>query len=466
MKVIIVGGGLVGSQLARHLIQEKGDVVLVERDEEVARHASNRLDCLVLQDEGNNLETLEEAGIAEADALVCVTDSDEVNIITCGLASSRYPKLLKIARVRNPEYAKLGALDSPMFGIDFLVHPDVEAARAVLRAVDHGALGDVLSIGDTPFELGAIDIDPDSAFAGKSVREFRALAGVECLLTLVEREAKCIIPTGRTSILGGDRIHVVAREQDIGSIFELAGREAKNLSRVGIVGGGHIGVRVLEGLLGETRQSPFEDALSLFRTKRKRRVVVIERDYQTCKEIASRFPGALVMNEDISDEGFVDEEGIADLDLIVTATDNQELNMIAALYLKSQGVERTISLVSGAGYAAISRRLGVDVVVPIKSVVVDSILSHLLGGGVRSVHRVADGTVEILEMELCPDSAASGSRLDSLKLSEGILVMLVTRAEGAFIPGGDCVFEAGDRVALIVKKGGEAEAERVFGQGR
>jgi len=466
MKVVIVGGGLVGSQLARHLIQEKGDVVLVERNEEVARHASNRLDCLVLQDEGNSLETLEEAGIASADALVCVTDSDEVNMITCGLAASRYPKLLKIARVRNPDYAKLGALDTPMLGIDFLVHPDVEAAKAVLRAVDHGALGDVLSIGDTPFELGSIDIDPDSAFAGKSVREFRSLAGVECLLTLVERGTECIIPTGRTEILGGDRVHVVARERDLGSIFELAGREAKKLGRVGIVGGGHIGMLVLEGLLGpeDTGSTPFGKVFSLFKSKQKRRVVVIERDYQTCKDIASRFPGALVMNEDISDEGFVDEEGIADLDLIVTATENQELNMIAALYLKSRGVERAVSLVSGAGYAAISRRLGVDVVVPIKSVVVDSILSHLLGGGVRSVHRVADGTVEILEMELGPESLACGARLDALRLSEGSLVMLVTRGGDAFIPGGDCVFANGDRVSLIVKKGGEAEVERVFGQ--
>jgi trk system potassium uptake protein TrkA len=174
----------------------------------------------------------------------------------------------------------------------------------------------------------------------------------------------------------------------------------------------------------------------------------------------------LVINEDISDEGFVDEEGISDLDLIVTTTENQELNMIAALYLKKRGIERAVALVNGGGYTGIARSLGIDVVVPLKSVVVDTILSHLLGGGVKSVHRVADGTVEILEMELPPESPAAGARLDALKLSEGSLVMLVTRNGTAFIPGGDCVFASGDRVVLIVKKGGEAEAERVFGSGK
>jgi trk system potassium uptake protein TrkA len=101
MRIVIVGAGMVGTQLARHLVLEKHDVTLIEPNEERARHASNRLDCLVIHDGGNRLSALEEAGIAKADALVCVTDSDEVNMITCGLAASRYPHLLKIARVRN-----------------------------------------------------------------------------------------------------------------------------------------------------------------------------------------------------------------------------------------------------------------------------------------------------------------------------------------------------------------------------
>ncbi len=466
MKTIIIGAGLVGSQLARHLIELKGDVVLVERDEETARHASNRLDCLVLHDQGNNLETLEEAGLAKADALVCVTNSDEVNMIICGLASSRYPSLLKIARVRNPDYTKLGALDSPMLGIDFVVHPDVEAAKAILRAVEHGALGDVLSIGETTFELGAIDVGSDASFAGRTVRDFRVLAGQESLVTLIERGETRIIPTGKSVIESGDRIHVVAREKNLGAIFEMAGRKMRPLRRIGIVGGSRIGSLVVEGLLDERKNSGGKGSafLNFLKPRKSHNIVLIEKDYRLCKDLSQKYPGILVLNEDISDEGFIDEENITDLDLLVTATDNQELNMIAAIYLKTRGIGRTISLVNSSGYAAIARRLGVDVVVPLKSVVVDSILSHLIGGGIRSVHSVADGSIEILDMELGPASRAAGRRLGELMLSEGSLVMLVTRDGDAFIPTGDCVFSAGDRVALIVRKGGEAEVERIFGQ--
>ena len=465
MKIVIVGAGMVGSQLARHLNQEHDDVVLVERDEEVARHASNRLDCLVLQDQGNSLAVLEEAGIAKADALICVTESDEVNMITCGLAASRYPELLKIARVRNDEYAKLSGMDERLLGIDRFVHPDVEAARAVLNAIEHGALGDVLAFGDGPFELGSVDIGPGSSLADVPVRDFRSLVGGECLVTLVERGEETLIPDGSTILQVGDRFHAIAKENELGRIFELAGRRMKSLQRIGIVGGGRVGALIAEGLLGNDDKKPsiLSRLMRVLKPKSFRRVVVIEQDYGLCKELSGRFPEALVLNEDISDEGFVADEGIGDLDLIVTATENQELNMIAALYLKSRGVERAVALVSGAGYAAIARRLGIDVVVPMKSVVVDSILSHLLGSGVRGVHRVGDGSVEILEMELGRTAPVIGTRLDQFKLVAGGLVMLVTREGDSFLPHGDYVFAAGDKIVLSVKKGGEDEAERLFG---
>ncbi len=194
-----------------------------------------------------------------------------------------------------------------------------------------------------------------------------------------------------------------------------------------------------------------------------RRVVIIEKDYGLCKELSNRFSDALVLNEDISDEGFVAEEGIDDLDLIVTATEDQELNMIAALYLKSRGVSRAVALVSGSGYAAIARRLGIDVVVPMKSVVVDSILSHLLGSGVKGVHRIGDGTIEVLEVEISAAASVVGQRLDAVRIASGSLVMLVNRGGDAFIPQGDYVFTTQDRIVLISKKGSEGEIERLFG---
>jgi trk system potassium uptake protein TrkA len=470
MRIIIVGAGMVGTQLAKYLIQEKHDVSLIESNEERARHASNRLDCLVLHDGGNSLSALEEAGLAKADALVCVTDSDEVNMIICGLAASKNPELLKIARVRNDDYVRLNqpGTDPRILGIDYFVHPDVEAAHTVLDAVEHGAMGDVLSFAGTPYELGSIEIAEKSAFDGLALKDFRSLVKAESLVTLLERRGACILPSGSTTLVQKDRIYILAREEDMGGLFALAGRPEKPLRKIGIVGGGRIGSLIAEGLLKyggeEKKASPIFSFFKSFIPKSIRRVIIIEKDYNLCKELAARFPEALILNEDISDESFVSEERIDDLDLIITATANQELNMIAALYLKSRGVHRAIAIVTGQGYTAIARKLGVDVVLPKQSVVVDSILSHLMGERIKGVRRIGDGSIDTIEIEISQNSAVLNTPLTQFRLPQGGLVMLVKRGEESFVPRGDYVFTEGDRIILIAKTGSEADLERLFGE--
>jgi trk system potassium uptake protein TrkA len=492
MHIIIAGAGLVGTQLARCLIDSKHDVAIIESNEERARHVSNRLDCMVLHDEGNSVSALEEAGIARADALICVTDSDEVNMIICGLAS-RYPGLLKIARVRNDEYVRRNFQNQvegemPPLGIDYFVHPDVEAARSVLDAIEHGAIGNVLSFAGTPYELATIEIAPGSSFDGMFIKDFRAVLEGDSLITLVERRGKTILPMGATKLQAGDRIYLLAREEELNRGFTLAGRPEKPIHKIGIAGGGRLGSLIAAGLLSREKRRPGECAVnfredgaepegrsrssavkggffSFLKTlvpRSFKKVIVIEEDYNICKDLAARFPEALILNEDISDESFVAEERIDDLDLIVTATDLQERNIITAVYLKSRGVARAIAMVSGGGYAAIARQLGVDVVIPMKSVVVDSILSKLMG--MKGVHRLGDGSVRILEIDIRAGSRAEGHSLKDFHLPEGALVMLVNReVEEDFIPRGDYVYTAGHRLLLIARNGTEMEIEKIFG---
>jgi trk system potassium uptake protein TrkA len=470
---------MVGTQLAQRLTLEKHDVSLIEANEEQARHVSNRIDCLVIHDEGNSLSALEEAGIAKADALICVTNFDEVNIIACALAASRYPKLLKIARVRNDDYVKINAGkdrsgDAPsILGVDYFVHPDIEAARSAMNAVEHGALGDILVFEDSPFELGSVEISKGSEFDGLAIKDYRNVVAGESLATLVERQDETLLPRGSTTLRQGDRVHILAREEDLGRIFRLAGRPERALRSIGIVGGSRVGSLIAENLLGTERSRGItgkrrggRNLFSFLKTlipRSRRRVTIIERDYNLCKELAARYPEALVLNEDISDESFIAEERLDDLDLIITATEDQELNMIAAIYLKSRGVSRAIAMVTGLGHAAIARQLGVDVVIPMKSVVVDSILSRLMGRGITAVHRVGGGDINVFEIELRSDAPAVDRGIAELNLSGGGLVMLVNRGDSSFIPRGDYVFKAGDRIILIAKYGSEGEIEKFFG---
>ena len=479
MKVIIVGAGFTGTQLARYLVQDKHNVSLIESDGERARQASNRIDCLVLNDEGNNFKALEEAGIAGADALVCVTDSDELNMIICGLAASRYNELIKIARVRNYDYMKLNLAEfmdtnhgTRVFGIDRFVYPDIEAAQAVLNALTHGAQGNILRFPDTPYELGSVYIKEGSPLDGLPLMNFHYLVPEEGLIPLIERKQECFLPSGSTTLCHGDLIHIMAEEKNMDNIFHLAGRTETPLRRIGIVGGGRLGSLIAEEILSLTdkylnvdksKKGSLSSLLRSLGNKNKHRLTIIEQNYQVCKELAARFPGALVLNEDISDESFVAEERIGELDLIITATDNQELNIIAAIYLKSRGVRKAIALVSGPEYKTIAIQLGVDVAIPMKSVVVDSILSHLMGKGISGIHSMGDGTVEIMEIEISEKSHAAEKAIREFKISSDGLILLVNRAETPFIPKGDYIFKAKDKIFLIVKHGSEGEIEKFFG---
>ncbi|MDR0562226.1 MAG: NAD-binding protein [Spirochaetaceae bacterium] len=471
MRVVIIGAGMVGTQLSRHLIQENHDVSLIESNQERARHASNRLDCLVIHDEGNSLAALEEAGIAKANALVCATESDEINMLICGLAASRYPNLLKIARVRNDDYIRLNRSGERILGIDHFVHPNVEASRWALNAIEHGAVGEVLAFPDMPYELGSIDVAEGSVFDGLKLLDFRSLVKAESLVTLVDRKGASILPSGATALAPKDRIHILAKEADMGDIFALAGQSKQSLRKIGIVGGGRVGTLIAEGLLNRNaeerrEQKKARSVFSFFKSlmpKSMRTVTIIEQDYALCKELSARFPTALILNEDISDESFTAEERIYGLDLIVTATGHQELNIITAAYLKSKGVRRAIALVSSEGYGTIARQLGVDVVVPVKSVIVDSMLSHLMGGGVKGVHRIGDGTIGIIEIEIGSGTPLLDEPITAFRLSAGGLVMLVSRGGTAFIPKGDYVFKMGDHIVIIAKNGSDKEIEKLFG---
>ena len=177
MNIVIIGAGFTGVQLAKRLINEQNNVVLIDNDEDTIRHAGNLLDCRLIQADGNNLKTLEDAGIAKADALVTLTEDDEINMITCSMVDSVYPDLLKIARVRNYSYymntneatrkhaETFSGKHRPPYGIDFMINPDIEAADAIVKAVEHGAVSDIVTFG-TKFEGLRFSMEMGSQIGG------------------------------------------------------------------------------------------------------------------------------------------------------------------------------------------------------------------------------------------------------------------------------------------------------------
>lgn len=452
MKIIIIGAGFTGTQLARRLISEQNDVVLIETDDDTVRHTSNRLDCMVIHASGNSLTTLEEAGIAKADALVAVTESDEVNMITCSLVASVYPHLIKIARVRNYDYyLNSSRIKGAPYGINFMVHPDVVAANAIMSAVEHGAISDVMDFENSDFELASIFISETSKLAGKAVQDIVSITDIPFLVSFTENNGKSFLPNGSTILHANDRIGIIAKKKDMSGVLQLCGSQIRHLNKIALVGAGRIGTGIAHKIVDTKKTNKFLKFMGLA-PQTTRHLTIIESDYDRAKEAAEKFPKADVYQADVTDEGFIEEEDLCSVDLVISATHNHELNMVTSAYFKTLGVNKTICLVQSENYARIARNIGVDVAIPIKDAVIDSILRHLRGRNITNMHTVVDGEIEIIEAFLQEDSPVIGKKIKDIARTTPFVILLIQEygTKDHVLPNGNTVLEAGDKLVIIL----------------
>lgn len=461
MKVVIVGAGFTGVQLAKVLINEKNNVTLIDNNEEITRHIADQLDCRVLTQDGNNLENLEDAGIAKADALVCLTDSDEVNMITCSLVDAFYPDILKIARVRNYAYyvnttkAKKTHANTfigshrPLYGIDYMIHPDVEAADAIVEAVENGAVSNIVSFDNSEMQISRIAVGKGSLLDGHKLMELRNLTDIQMLVCYVEIDGKVSLPSGPTVMTEGCMLGILSAKEDVSKILELCGSEQKNLRKIAIIGAGRIGTLIASKIVEPKKTFGIQ-----LMTKRhiSQKVAIIDTDSKLAKAASERFPEASVLCGDATDESFLREENIPDFDLAICATHNHELNMVVAAYLESLGVKQSISLVNNSAFADIATKLGIDVSIALRDVIVDSIMSHMRGNAVKEIHTLTNGEYEIIECEVTDNSKTLGKMLKDIAEPGKFLVLLDRHVGNAEydIATGNTVFQTGDHLVLIV----------------
>lgn len=435
MRIVIVGAGVVGFHIAESLIAEGNDVVLIEKNPERAKYVSSHLDCIVINDEGNNVVSLKNAGIENADFFISVTNSDEVNMIMCGIVSSEFNVPVKIARVRNLDYSKARKLEFSMLGIDFIVNSEVETARQIANTVALGATSDVMLFENTELQMRNIIVDSMSFFMGKSLRELKKSIKSNFLISAILRKDTFIIPSGDTVIQENDNIYFFATKNNLTKIFMDVGRKSEKIDKIILVGGGKIGTLVCQYLI---------------RTGRK--ISIVEKNYEECKMLAEKFPEALVINADISEEDIFEEEQFGKYDLIITATNNQELNILSAVYAKSLGTRRALALVAKSNYIPIAARLAIDTTINPKTTTVDAILKFVRRGDIKSVHSLFGGKAEVIQFSVEENTHIPGMKIHDLHMPENSLILSVSRDNEDIIPDGNFEFMSGDSVIAIVKK--------------
>jgi trk system potassium uptake protein TrkA len=471
VKIFIIGAGFTGGLLAKALVAERNNVVLIDNRPERVRSAGDQLDCTVIEADGNNLASLEDAGIASADVLVTMTGDDEANMIICTLVDSIYPDIMKIARVRNYDYymhtmkvkhrgrEKSPAASRPTFGIDYIVNPDVEAARSIMTAMEVGAAGSAIEIG-VGYAIVALPLAEGCSLDGMQLKNLSSLEGWNFLVAFIDREGEAMLPNGETILQAGDHVGILARKEDVSNLLQFTGSTAAKIDRVAIFGADNISALTVAAQMEKTQS--FWNSIFNFR-RRKREILVIDKDTQLCREMSEKFPEARILNGDITDDGLLQNEGVCDCDLMVAASGNYERNLLTAAYLKLRGVNKVIALTSDSAFDEIASKLGVDVTVPMRDVVIDSIMSHLRGRNINAVHSVGARKFEVVTCEIAAKSKVAGKTLRDIGGLDGSLMLLVKQPGNDFseIPHGDMVLQGGAQ-AVIIMPAGDSKVLRMF----
>jgi len=446
MKVIILGAGEVGFHIAKQLISEQKDVILIDNNQDRVKFVSEHLDCMVILGDGTNPNVLKEAECEKADFFVAVTSSDEVNMIASMLISQENgKKITKIVRLKKVEYLTTELFLNPATGIDYVVNHEVEAAKEIFNTVSQGATSEVTVFENTDIQLRKIYIDHNSPFINRTLKDIKASLKEDFLITGVLRDENIIIPTGNTVIKEKDHVYIIASKNNLDIVLKKAGINRKKLKNIVIAGGGKIGEYVAELLINVNKK-----------------VKIVDINYDKCKRLAEKFQDACIVNADISDDSIFEEEQLFSYDLMITTTGNEELNILAAIYAKTKGTKKALAMINKQNYLTIASNLRIDATVSPKISAVNAVLKFLRKGNIKSIHTMFDGETEVIEFNADSNCKLIGQPLKNIKLPKNSLIVAVARKQENIIPDGNFMVNENDNIIIFTKKSALKSLENFF----
>jgi trk system potassium uptake protein TrkA len=447
MRVIVVGAGEVGFHTAGRLAEEGHDVVLVENDRERLRQVEEGLNVLALGGSGAQAEVLEEAGVRSCDLFIAVTDVDEVNLVACLLAKE-YGVPTKIARVKSIEYTGKGAvLSAEKLGIEYFINPLEAVAQDVINIASHAAAVEVAEFADGDILFVGYPIDSDNPVCGLTLAEIRDLGVMyPFIVAAITRGGTTLIPRGEDTIENGDHIFLVMRTADHPSIRYLLGFEKRQVRRIFVLGGGHVGFSVARH---------FERGGLDVR--------VADGDRATCESLADRLSRATVIHAEITDVQTLVSEGLDKCDVVIAATPSEETNILASLLAKRHGARRALSVVNRPAYVSLVPSLGIDACISPRTSTASAILKFVRRGGVLSVATVEENQAEVIELRITEDLPWAGKPLRAVAFPAGSILGAVVRGAESFIPTGDTVLRPGDRAVVFALPEAAVQVETFFG---
>lgn len=451
MKVIICGAGQVGWQIARHLSRENNDVTVVDNNPALVHRAMDTLDVQGIAGFASHPDVLENAGAHDTNMIIAATYSDEVNMVTCQVAHSVFGIPRKIARLRSQSYLDPAYSDlyrREHLPIDVVISPEREVAEAALRRLAAPSAFDTESFLDGRAQLLGITLDDDCPVVNTQLRQLTDLfSTLRALVVGVRRKGVLFVPGAGDQLFCGDQIYVFTVTGDVNRTLEIFGKAVSRRERVVILGGGNVGLAVAKRLEQHSQRI---------------RAKVIELDRAVAERAADALERTVVLHGDGMDMEILKEAGIDRADAILAVTDDDKVNLLAAVRAKQAGSSMSICLVNDPSLVPLMDPLMVDAYVNPRATTVSSILRHIRHGKVRAVYSVGDAEAEVIEAQVLSSSPIAGQRIRDIDLPEGVLVGGVMKGSEVVKPTGATRIDEGDVITLFCLAEDVPEVERLL----
>lgn len=437
MKIIIVGCGKVGCTLAEQLCNEQHEVVAIDTNPERIQELAEDLDVMGITGNGSSISVLSEAGIEDADILITVTGSDELNLLCC-LIAKKVSKCHTIARVRNPLYHKEMHFIKKSLGISMIINPELAAATEISRILRFPSAIKVDTFSKGRVELLKFKVLPEFRLDSLSVMEILEKYKSDILICGIQRGEDVYIPSGAFRLRDNDLVSIIASPKNSAQFFKRIGVNTHQVRDAMIVGGGTIGY-YLAALL----------------TKMHIEVKIIEAKRSRCEELSETLPDATIICGDGTDKKLLMEEEIAQAESFITLTNMDEENILLTLFAKKISKAKLVTKINRIAFDEIIEGLDLGSIIYPKYITANYILRYVramgntLSSNVETLYQILDNRAEALEFLVREPSAVTGIPLSSLNLKDNLLIACINRGGMIRIPRGQDTIQVGDTVIVV-----------------
>lgn len=438
MKIIILGAGKVGKTLIQYMANEDHDIIVIDQNAIKVDEVVNMYDVIGVVGNGGSYNILKEASAEEADLIICVTASDELNILA-GLMAKRMGTRHTIARVRNPDYSKQRDFMQNQLGFSMIINPELEAANVIRRTLSFPSAVKVETFARGKVELTEFSVDEDSHLCNVQLSKLHNISKTNILVCAVSRDDEVIIPDGNYVIKSGDHLYITGTHRDLTRFCMDIKITSKPIKNVMIIGGGKIAFYLAKQLAVQGMK-----------------VKIIENDFERCKVLAKNLPFITVINADGTDEEILIEEGIENTDAFLALTGMDEENIILSLYAKKMYHKKTVAKVTRMNYKGLLTSINVDTIVSPKDAIAAPIVRYVRAkvnkdddSSVKTLYKIVNGEIEASEFVVTDKTEFIGKSLNELQLKTHILVVAISRGNEMIVPKGETKVQLGDHLIII-----------------